>query len=118
RGGVLVAAVSLEHGALAVVSHGLGFALVVVQRTRGAIAAVEAVSENIDGGEPFAAGVVIPYVVDRPQMILGDKTLKGFARWNRGPWAGLGVIAVGAAGFGVGEPIHRRNILVRTGHLY
>ena len=98
-GGVFISGVGLEHGALAVVGDGLGFALEVVERSGGAVAAIEAVGENVDGGEAFLAGVVIPDVVDGPEMIFGNEALEGFARGDGGAGTGFGVVAMSAAGF-------------------
>src|SRR5215468_5754202 len=80
RRAVLVAGISLEHGAFAVVGHGLRFAKVVVERSGSAIAAGHSVGEDIDVGEALAAGVVVPHLVDRPEMILGNELLEAFAR--------------------------------------
>ena len=41
RGGVPIAAIGLEHGALAVIGHRLCLALIIVEGTRSAVAAIE-----------------------------------------------------------------------------
>src|SRR6266852_2508002 len=60
----------------------------------------------------------IPVVVDGPEMFLGNKFREAFLGRNRGTGAGFGVVAEGAAGFLVVEPVHRRNVFVRAGHFH
>src|SRR5215831_14381609 len=49
-------------------------------------------------------------------MFLGDELGQTFFRWDRRTGAGFGVVAPRATGFGVGEPIDGRDILVWSGH--
>ncbi len=99
---VLVSSIRFEHRALAVIGHGLRFALIVLQRGRHAIPSIQPIGKHIDCREPFAARVEIPHIVDWPQMILGDKALKRFARRNRRSRAGLRVVTVRPTGRSVG----------------
>src|SRR5262249_26774502 len=68
--------------------------------------------------EAFEARVVVPNVVDGPEVVLWNELLEAFAWWNRRTRARLGVVPVRATSFQVGEPIDRRNVFVRTGHLH
>ena len=113
-GDVFVAAVGFEHGAFVVVSRGLGFALVIIERSGGAVAAIEAVGENVDRGEALAACVEIPILVHGPEMILGNKFREALRGGNRRAGTGFGVVAEGPARFGIGEPVDRRNVFVGT----
>src|SRR5216683_711289 len=97
RGSVLIPRVGLEHRALAIVSHGLGLALVIVQRRPWSVAPVQSIGKNVDCREPLPARVIIPNLVNRPKMLLGDEFLQRFPRRNRRPRTRLRVVAVSAA---------------------
>ena len=116
-GGVFVAAISFEHGALAVVSHGLSFAFVVIERSGLTVAASQTVGENIHVGEAFTAGMKVPHVIHRPEMVLGNEFFDGLARRNGRPGTCFRIVTVGAASLRVFNPVIGRNVFVRTGHL-
>ena len=95
--GVFVARVSFKHGALAVIGQCLGFALVIIKGSRLAVTPVQTIGKNIHGCEPLATGVKIPYLIDGPEVILGNEFFQGFSRGNGRPRTCLRVIAVSAA---------------------
>src|SRR5216684_649161 len=115
---VLVPAIGLEHRALAVVGHRLRLALVVVERSRWTITARQSVGKYVHRGKAFFAGVIIPHVIDGPEMFLRDEFLERLARWYRRPRTRLRVVAIRTAGLSVGEPVDRRDVLVGARHFY
>ena len=118
RGSVFVPRIGFEHGALAVVGHCLRLALIIIERRCLSVATVQTIGKNIDRREAFAARVIIPNVIDRPEVILGDESLQRIPRGDRRPRTCLRVVAVGAARLRIGQPVHRRHILVGAGHFY
>src|SRR4029077_19555614 len=116
-GDVLIAGVGFEHGAFVVVSHGLGFALVIVEGRGGAVALGEGVSEDIDSGEALAASMKIPVVINGPEMFLGNEFGEALLGVDRGAGTRFGFSTLGAPSLRFAEPIHGWNIFVRAGHL-
>ncbi len=116
--GVFVATVSFEHGTLAIIGHRLRFTLIVIQRRGFPVAPVQSVGEDVHIGEALATRVEIPNVIDRPQMLLGNESLQTFPRGNRWPRAGLRVETVSPARLIVRQPVHRRHVFIRPGHLH
>ena len=128
RGCVLVPAVRFEHGANSLVSHELGFEGVVFDSGRVAIARIQSIREYVDIFKFAATRVVVPPIVDRPQMIFRQHFAHALDRRHRRPRTGLGIESISSAAsagiatmrqrsLGVGQPIRRRNVFVRTGHL-
>ena len=64
-----------------------------------------------------AAGVVVPVLVDRPQLVGRQHLAQALDRRHRRTGAGLGVEAVGPAATGVLQPVARRHPLVGPQHL-
>ena len=61
--------------------------------------------------------MIVPDIIHGPEMVFGNEFFEGLARRNRRAGTGFRVVAVGAAGLRVFEPVRRRNIFVRAGHL-
>ena len=87
------------------------------------------IAEDLDGFEFSAAGVVVPYPVDGPQVVFAHHGTNAFKRRDGRSHAGFGVEAVGAAApagvalFAVGLalqsillPIAGGYVLVGSGH--
>ena len=78
--------------------------------------------------EGAAARVIVPVVIDGPQMILGQHALQTLDGWNRRPGAGLRIKPVCTAAStlvtmlrfcrpgAVLKPITRSDVLVWSGH--
>src|SRR2546422_7422213 len=97
RGGVFVPRISFEHGALAVVSHGLRLALVIIEGRRLSVAPGQTIIKNVDCGEALAARVIIPNFIDGPEMLFGDESLQRLPSWNGRPWACFCIVSISAA---------------------
>src|SRR6185295_3320192 len=95
--GVLVAAVSLIHGADAFVSLHLRFKGIVLGAGGWAEASIQRVGEYVEIFEYSAAGVVVPDIVDRPEMVFPDHGANAFNRRYGRAHAGFGVEAIPAA---------------------
>src|SRR5581483_936160 len=62
-----------------------------------AVAIRESFAKYIDGFELATTGVIVPNVVDRPQMIFSDHGLDTLDRRDRGPHTRFGIESIGAA---------------------
>ncbi len=120
RGGrVFIARISLEHGALGIVGHGLGFAFVVVEIARRAVDSIHGVVEMLEVAEAFLAGVKIPHGIAGLNVFSSEHFFEARLRRNRGARANFGGEAVGAPGFRcVSKPVVRRRVVVGTAHFY
>src|SRR4029077_15436312 len=75
--------------------------------------------EEIDIRETVRSGMKIPKIVNRPEMFRRNHFLEASWGGNRGARTGLGIESSRAAIFSwIGEPVRRRNIVVRAGHLH
>src|SRR5262249_44589286 len=97
RRGVLVMAIRLVHGADALVIHHLRFEDVIVERVGFAVAGGERVGVDVNVLELATAGVEVPPVVDRPQMIFGKHRAQRVDLWNSRAGTGFGVESVASA---------------------
>ena len=117
-GVILVAPVSLEHRALAVVGHHLGFARVILNSGGIAQALLQGLGKNIQLLERSASGVEPPRAVNGPEVLFGKhpaQTLNGRDGRSR---TGLGIERICASGLFIDVPIDGRDVLVRTGHAH
>ena len=127
---VFVAAVSLVHGAHALVGLHLRLRGEVFHVVRLAIAIGERRGEHADGFEFATAVVIVPGVVDGPHMIFAHHGADTLDRRNGRSHAGFGVKAVSAAAasriallaFGlslrsVHFPVARRHVFIGARHL-
>src|SRR6202795_3249994 len=94
---IFVAAVSLVHRAHALISLQLGLEGEIFHAIRFSVAIGERIAEDLDGFEFSTAGVIVPNVVDGPQVIFSHHAADTFDRRNSGSHAGFGVKAVGAS---------------------
>src|SRR5467141_4333236 len=92
--------------------------LVIIKRRRWSIAPGQTIGKNTDSREALAARVIIPHLIDRPEVLFGDKFLQRLPWRNCRPRACLCVVAIGAARFCVRQPIHRWHILIGASHFH
>src|ERR1700679_1271391 len=119
RGGVLVAPIRLEHRTFPVIRHRLRAALVFRESLRLAVALLHSSIEDRGVGKSTTATVVMPIIAGWPKTRRGKKSPQTGFRWNGGSRARLCIKTPGAAHPAwIREPIGRRNVVVRTGHLY
>ena len=116
---VFVARVGLEHGALGIVGHGLGFAFVVGEIGGGAVDRVHRVVEVLEIAETLFAGVKIPHRIGGLDVIGGQHFFEA-ARWrDRGACSDLCREAVGATGSRrVRKPEIGRRVIVGAAHFH
>ena len=115
---VLVPPIGFEHGALAFVGHHLGLFGEVLDTGGFAVARLESLPEDFHIAELPAAGVVIPILVDRPEMVCRNEFAKARDGRDGRPRAGLGVEAVCAPALFVLEPVRGSDVFVRPSHLH
>src|SRR5262252_6967866 len=96
-GNVLSCAVSFEHRALTIVGSRLRLAFVVFERGGRAVSLVQTVGKDIYRGEPLSSSVIVPDLINRPQMILGNKAFDALEHRNRRAGTGFCVVAICAA---------------------
>ena len=127
---VLVATVGLVHGAHAFIGLHLRLRCKVFHVVGLAVAVGERFAENADGFEFAAARVIIPDVIDRPQVVFADHRADALDGRNSRSHAGFRVEAVSAAAAsgialftiglslrGVDLPVAGRDIFIWPGHL-
>ena len=115
---VLVASVAFEHGALGLVGERLRLPREIDDAIGFSVPSLDRRREHLDVLELAAARVEVPDLVDWPQVIGRKHPRQAFDRWDRRARANLGREAERAAVPGVGEPVRRRDIVVRSAHLH
>ena len=125
---VLVPAVCLEHGANAFVAHKLRFESEVLSVVGLAIASFQRIRVHLDGLELPTTRVVVPIIINRPQMIVRQHCAQALDWRHRRSGTGLRIepirttasawVAVMGSALGILRPIGRSDVLVRPGHLH
>src|SRR6266851_8791403 len=75
-GCVFIPPIGFKHRALAVISHGLSLALVIIERRRWSITPGQTICKYIDRRKAFTARVIIPNLIDWPEMLFGNESLQ------------------------------------------
>ena len=119
RGFIFVPPEGLEHGSFTVIVHGLCFPKVIIQSTRRTIDGVHRLVVMIEVViEISGSCVVIPDIVDRPQVIFPKKLLKTADDGNCSARTGLGIKSECTTKMMIiDQPVSRRNVIVRACHL-
>ena len=97
RGTVLIPTVSLVHRAHTLIGLKLRFERIILDAARLPEARVQRISKNVNVLECATAGMVVPPVVDRPQVLLRQHLPDALNWRHRRAHAGFGIKAKRAA---------------------